>query len=272
MKYSHKERVPRTILFDDQLLVDLADIAEEVFRATREHVLAANDISEAQFDAYIADENSVDRETALKCSHAKYEVLSLDKAYSAKMKSGATIETNDLEQLRQSLRFESAGVESVKIVAGRYNQTRLEVEANAVYGGTEFKIGGPRGFVNDLAARLRQRFAASEVDHAIFRHQLAPAVVGFLVGPPLAWFFITSVIPLTESLGVELRALVAVGLITLASVTAFVSAYAYSLNFPLVEFDYGAPRRRRQARSVLFVWIMSTIAIPIALGLTHLAG
>ncbi|QIG79824.1 MFS transporter [Stakelama tenebrarum] len=266
LKYNHKQVISRAMLFDDQILVDLSDIAEEVCREARNRIFQNNGITEEKYYEFLSENenNTIDFDTYFK---VKYQIESIDREFYAEFSSGSTIQTNDLDVLRQELRFLSSGVDRIRIETGRYNETRLSIDIGNGYGGTYFTISGSRAFVNDIASRLRERFAASEVDYAFFRNIWVSVVVSFIFGIFFMLFSIHLAMNMNEIVNNELRLVVSTLFVGIGVIVAIGAGYIYSISFPSIEFDYGVPRRRRRARLVLLVWMLSTICVPLVLKL-----
>ena len=271
MKYNHKEVVRRAVKFDDQLLSDLADVADDVCAEAIKLVLQDANISQSDYEAYQGGkEGGSSTEVSQDYRRVRYEIDSIEKNFSAKMASGSSVSTGDLNQLKEALRLESEGVFSIKIEAGRFGKLRLEINFDAEYRGTEFTISGPRNVVNDVVVRLKNLFRNSEVDYSILRHKAIPYVLGPALCPVILMAVVFNIFPLIGSWNERYKFIAVIFLVTAIPLVVFSTAFAYSANFRPVEFDYGARGRRRRNRIAIIAWVFSAVFVPILLGLAKL--
>lgn len=265
VKFVRKEKVRRAVRFNDEFLVDLDLIADEICTRLKAKVFIENGISETQFEDLVRSPEKMDWEESGLVRNVERGLGRIEKVYTANMTSGATVETSDVGQMRQELRFESEGVEAFNLVVGQYGVGRLEVSLNSEYGRVQFSVDGARDFVNDLSARLRQLFVKYEPDDAIFRNRAILSVFGFLLGPILGVFTILKGAEVTSGWPLSFRVVAGMFAIVFITFTSWGASSAYSASFPLVEFEYGSQRRRHKARLRMAGWVISTIAVPVML-------
>lgn len=271
MKFVRKEKIRRAVRFNDEFLVDLDLIADEICAKLKAKVFTEIGISEAQFEDLVRSREEIEWEDLHLVRDVERGLSRIEKVYSASMASGATVETGDVGQMRQELRFESEGVEAFNLVVGRYGVGRLEISLNSEYDKVQFSVDGARDFVNDLSARLRQLFVKYEPDDAIFRNRSILSAVGFLLAPILGGFTILKGAEVTAGWPLGVRVVAGMLAIVFIISTSWGVSSAYSASFPLVDFEYGSQRRRHKARLRMAGWIISTIAVPVMLSFMKLA-
>lgn len=271
MKYIHKEVVRRAVKFDDQLLSDLADIADDICSDAIKLVLSDEKLAASDYESYmVGEKDNLSDEVIDRCRRIRYEMESIEKIFSAKMASGSSVSTSDLGQITQALRLESEGVLNIKIEAGRYGKLRLEVSLDAEYSGTEFTVNGPRVIVNDVVTRLRSLFRNNEVDYSILHRKAIPYLIGPALSPVVMVFLLMYAVPLMSKWSDGYKIAATVLLVSIVPVLLFSIGFVYSANFRPVEFEYGARGKRRRRRIAVLASLVSAFGIPIFLNLTNL--